>query len=384
MPLYLLRAALPMLKITLLKKQLLRQVYPPLREDSIFYEPTYGQIDCKVFSPLPSQIQTELRVYMDSPFADNFGNDHNGFHFQDGTCEQDASLTELLEVLQNHDELSCEDSNGQKNSGFGSENQMCGNIHWFPHALPGDKDQGFYNDADTDMGQMQMQMSPKSYRGQASICDPELGPGNNVGAIFCNYIGKDSSSDYMGSFNKLEESTSQTNPNVTRGSNLVAGRKIKIRDRQQPQKQSSSGNVATQGTATRRVRFQSKLVSGSCCYAKVGDSNGYNEEQEAQSVVTEGSEENNATTEEDSGASKLVEFDEDAESKSVDSNEPSEESSTGGLKLRMKQGGGTSQTELSASSKAPVAINGLCFSSVYLVCLPLIVIVFVISVGIWK
>lgn len=132
------------------------QVYPPLREDSIFYEPTYGQIDCKVFSPLPSQIQTELRVYMDSPFADNFGNDHNGFHFLDGTCEQDASLTELLEVLKNHDELSCEDSNSQKNSGFGSENQMCGNIHWLPHALPGDKDRGFYNDADTDMGQMQV------------------------------------------------------------------------------------------------------------------------------------------------------------------------------------------------------------------------------------
>lgn len=137
------------------------------------------------------------------------------------------------------------------------------------------------------MNYLQMQTSPRSYRAQASICNPELRPGNNMGAIFCNSIGKDSSSDYMGSFDKLEQSTSQMNPNVTRGSNLVAGPKIKIRDRQQPQKQSSSGNVVTQGTATRRVHFQTNLVSGSCCYAKVGDSNGYSEEQEAQSVVTE-------------------------------------------------------------------------------------------------
>lgn len=39
---------------------------------------------------------------MDSPFADDFGSNHNELHFQDGTSEQDVSLTDLLDDLEHH------------------------------------------------------------------------------------------------------------------------------------------------------------------------------------------------------------------------------------------------------------------------------------------
>lgn len=62
---------------------------------------------------------------MGSPFPSDFGNYNNGLHFQDGTCEQDVSLTELLDgVCNNHYESSCEESTSQKNLVVDSETYL--------------------------------------------------------------------------------------------------------------------------------------------------------------------------------------------------------------------------------------------------------------------
>lgn len=99
----------------------------PLGEGSRFSEPTGSQIDCKVFSPLQSQIHTELGPYMYSPFGDDFGNDHNEYQFQDGTTEQDVSLTDLLdEFFNNHGECSGEEATSQKNLAVQHDSEMGG------------------------------------------------------------------------------------------------------------------------------------------------------------------------------------------------------------------------------------------------------------------
>ncbi|KAK4400228.1 NAC domain-containing protein 14 [Sesamum angolense] len=83
------------------------EVYAPLREVSMSEEASYSQFDDKVFDALKSQSYTDLGACLGSPFADDFGNEQNGLHFQDGTSEQDASLSDLLEGLQNRGDYSC-------------------------------------------------------------------------------------------------------------------------------------------------------------------------------------------------------------------------------------------------------------------------------------
>lgn len=101
------------------------------------------------------QIQEDIAHYMDSPYAD-FGNDHNGFHFLDGTSEPDVSLTELLgEVFNNNDDFSGEESNCQKNPAVGSETDLSG------HRPPVNfrvMDSGICHGADTEMAQVQVKI----------------------------------------------------------------------------------------------------------------------------------------------------------------------------------------------------------------------------------
>lgn len=254
----------------------------------------YGQIDCKIFSPLPSY----------SPFADHFGDVHDGFNFQDGTSEQDACLTDLLEVLQNEDELSFGDSNSQRNMGFGSQNQT----DWLPYGA-------------TDLNTSLMQMQT-----------------DNMGSL---------SGDFNGNnmlFNNAQESSSWTNPEATRVSNNTgSGPAIKLRARQPQQNQMYSENNPTQGTAGRRIRLLAKATSGSACFAKKGQPD--NVDQEEQSVLKEESDENDVTSDESDGEKEIS-----------------------------KEG----------TQNQHMSIRGLTASTMYLVCLPLLVLVFVVSMGIWK
>lgn len=58
---------------------------------------------------------TDLGLRISSPFPDDFGNDHNGLDFQDGTCEQDVSLSELLGHFQGHENYSSEETTYHNN-----------------------------------------------------------------------------------------------------------------------------------------------------------------------------------------------------------------------------------------------------------------------------
>lgn len=93
----------------------------PLREASMSKETRYNQFDDKVLGALQSHNYTDLGASLGSPFAADFGNERNGLHFQDGTSEPDASLSELLEGLQNHGNYFYEESTGHKTYDVTSE-----------------------------------------------------------------------------------------------------------------------------------------------------------------------------------------------------------------------------------------------------------------------
>lgn len=93
----------------------MRESYPQ------FFDLPCDPADCKVFSSEQTQLQTEQAPYMGSPFACDFGNDLDGLHFQDGTTEQDISLSDLLDEVFNNQDDSCEESTGQKNPVLGNE-----------------------------------------------------------------------------------------------------------------------------------------------------------------------------------------------------------------------------------------------------------------------
>lgn len=85
------------------------------------HDSRHNQIDDKVGSTLQSHNDTDMGACIGSPFADDFGNDHNGLHFQDGSSEQDVSLSDLLEVLQKHENYSYEEQTTHENSVVASE-----------------------------------------------------------------------------------------------------------------------------------------------------------------------------------------------------------------------------------------------------------------------
>lgn len=90
------------------------EVSLPLRDDSMSQEATYNQFDDKVIGAFQLHSYADLEASIGSPFAADFGYERNGSHFQDGTSEQDASLSDLLEGLQNHGNCSYEESTGHK------------------------------------------------------------------------------------------------------------------------------------------------------------------------------------------------------------------------------------------------------------------------------
>ncbi|KAI3689965.1 hypothetical protein L2E82_47937 [Cichorium intybus] len=173
----------------------------------------------------------EFGAFLDSRFANDFGSDNNGLGFQDGTCEQDVSLSELLSLLQNGSEsFNFKESFTQKNTPMGSEKHQ--------QLLPV-KSQMINNEYDTGP--------------QKQILEPSRSRDGNV--ISCQ--GDSSAGSSMGSFytlgNEFDQSTSQT------------GRpEIKIRTRQN-QTDPNPENVVGQGTASRRIRLlvDSSSVSSS-------------------------------------------------------------------------------------------------------------------------
>ncbi|XP_057969658.1 protein NTM1-like 9 isoform X2 [Malania oleifera] len=249
---------------------------PLLGQEFNIYERTYGRTDCKVFSPLQFQIETEIGPYLDSPFASDFG----------------------------------EEGSSQKNSAVGSEAQVFGDVCRSPDKLLENssvRDSGSHNEMDTEMAQdqynpemgasswfgecvdnkdaLQEQIFSRSY--QAHMQPEEDIERGKMDACCDDFVGIDASlSDshaLHGLFNNMDRSPTQTNISCDN----VGETRIKIRTRQ-PQHQLSSDNLITQGIAPRRIRLQMDLLPSSV--GKLGDTNSPEEDHESQSSVTEAGE----------------------------------------------------------------------------------------------
>ncbi|KDP25178.1 hypothetical protein JCGZ_20334 [Jatropha curcas] len=345
-------------------------VHPPSEENSHRYEPTSGDIDCKVFSPVQSHIHADLPYYMDSPYACDFGNDQNGFRFQDGASEPDVSLTELLgEVFNNNDDCSGEELTNQQNPAIGS------NTHLASHMLLGNfhvKDNGVYNEPDTDHFQVLMQSSFGPWGAQASSFDGELG-GRNICGLGNNSIVQDAPSAF-GALNSMEESSSLMNP-VYPGS-AVTGTGIKIRTRQ-PQMRPYADSFAAQGTAPRRLRLKMEYSTGSCGNMVERDAS-HEEDEEVESAITEARDaEHNPSSDELVKENQLLNSDKKREiNKEASSN----------LRLRVKRDDNfdSSETGSSRIPDAAPAKSSHGSSPVYLLRVLLVLILFVVLVGICK
>ncbi|XVF10261.1 hypothetical protein REPUB_Repub07fG0167200 [Reevesia pubescens] len=273
------------------------QKYPLLEGNSNLYKPS-GEIDYKVFSPMNSHFFEDLPLCMDSPYASDFGHDQNGFHFQDGTSEQDVSFSLLEDVSNNHHD-SCDNDSEMPQLQYESE---IGDPKWFGGHIDNKQP-------------VQMQISFESSHAQTALYGQEFKIGN-IDSLGNYSVGQPTSSteSAMGDINNLQQVNSLKNY-MNNGVDLGGGTGMKTRAYQPLQQQNSenfgtlgtrfkirtrgpqhrpnSDNIVNQGTAPRRIQFQMKLstgpmkVSAGCVDDGKTGSAGLGEEEEVQSALTE-------------------------------------------------------------------------------------------------
>ncbi|XP_022737517.1 protein NTM1-like 9 isoform X2 [Durio zibethinus] len=351
--------------------------YPLLGGNSNLYEPSFGEINYKVFSPMSSHLFEDLQLCMDSLYASDFGYDQNGFGFQDGTSGQDVSVLLWDEVLNNH----------QNELHFHHESEV-GAPSWFG---------GHIDNKEPE----QMQTSFESSNTQTMLNDREFRTGD-IG--LGNYsVGEATSSinSAIGDINNLQQLTSLKNymnnggdlggtgtyqslqqPNSENFGTLGTGIKIRTRG---PQQQSNSDNILNQGTAPRRIRLQMKLstgpmkVSAGCVDGKM-TSAGLGEE-EVQSALTE------VTEAEATGqTSSSDESEKESQLLKSDSSEDVTNESCTKLRQRLKQDSEhrSSQMGPSGHSKAVSMHHHTSSLSVIVFTVFVVAILFALVVGIWR
>ncbi|XP_039022832.1 NAC domain-containing protein 14-like isoform X4 [Hibiscus syriacus] len=293
---------------------------PFLEGNSNLYEPNYGELDYKVFSPpMNSHLFEDLPHCIYSPYANEFGHDQNGFHFNDGTSAQDVSFSLLDDVLNNHYD-SCGESSSQKNSVAGTEMPLFDNSFISKATQPETsylKENGIFTDTNTEMPQLQfdtevgaqrwlgghmdnkqalqMQASYESILTQTTHFNQEFRT-RNIGGFGNDSVGHGTSfaDSPMGYINHLQQLTSLKN-NVNSGgigmNTGTLGTGIKTRTRGPQQRPNSE--IVNQGTASRRIRLDMTFSTGpmkgsvGCVnYGKI-TSAGFTEEEEVQSALTE-------------------------------------------------------------------------------------------------
>ncbi|KAL7149747.1 hypothetical protein ABFS83_05G061800 [Erythranthe nasuta] len=226
------------------------EVYEPLRDVSI----SEGAMQSNGYTDL---------------FADDFGDGQNGLNFQDGTSEQDASLSELLEGLQNHDSnYSYEDSSNSDTSAVTNKS-----------FVPGPTD-------------CVEQTTSAIYEGQ--ICRNLLYAEQSSCQTHLHYGVKevDSSTDIVGGTCYRPVQTLCHLYHVKDDTTPVSETGIKIRTHR-PRARPVFVNRIAQGTAPRRLRISYNCRPIAVCYA-----NFKGEEQESEPLITqelEGSFENKET-----------------------------------------------------------------------------------------
>ncbi|KAL6568875.1 hypothetical protein OROHE_003616 [Orobanche hederae] len=127
----------------------------------------YNQFEDKVLGCLLSHSYFDLGGRLGSPFADDFGSEQNGLTFQDGALEQDTSLSELLEGLQNHVNNFGEDSTSLGTIFDASEVSNAGYIDGLkqkPSVMFEVNDCKFHSETDKRMVQPQGQISPTHFK----------------------------------------------------------------------------------------------------------------------------------------------------------------------------------------------------------------------------
>ncbi|TXG75163.1 hypothetical protein ES332_1Z010900v1 [Gossypium tomentosum] len=254
-------------------EETMMEKYPLPGSNSNLSEPNYGEIDSKVFSPLMnSQLFEDLSFFVDSPYANDFGHDQNGFHFQDGTSEQDVSFAFLDDILSNHYDSYTTTRNltSQRNGRpadtdtempqlqFGTE---VGARRWL--GGPIDNNQS-----------LQMKTSFQPTHTQPALYNQEYRT-RNIGGLGNYSVGQGTFTDSaMGNINNLQTVTEAEAAEQTSSSDEVRE------------------DIVNQGTAPRRIHLQTKLSTGAM-KGSAGCANGGNMtspglvEEEVQSALTE-------------------------------------------------------------------------------------------------
>ncbi|GMH26670.1 hypothetical protein Nepgr_028513 [Nepenthes gracilis] len=226
-------------------------LFPHIGDDSVMHEHAFDQVDCKVFSPLHSEMQTDRAHYIDLPFTGDFGSDHLGFYFDDRASEQDRPLWELLdEVLNSQEESSCEELTNTKNAAVGSEARASSNISQLSHPPQG------YPSTSHNEAEMILAKNHPAPGALRNFNDPV-----NCKDIWQTSINPDFRVDAFHGVPTNEEESTPTERPVSYGSD-VCGTGIKIRTRQRSQLPTSA-NFSGQGIAPRRIRLLTILRSQS-------------------------------------------------------------------------------------------------------------------------
>lgn len=234
------------------------EVYMPLQEVPMSGEATQNHFDEKIMDMVQPDCYSDLKACVGSPFADDFGNEQNALHFQDGTSEQDASLSELLEGLQNPTNNFSEDSTGHRHSAVTSDG--------FNHDDKEQRTASIFKD----------QIFPKFFN-DAPTAEHLLNR--------CAVDGVDSSTNtFRGSCDKPVDEFHDTK-SIKNDCTPTAGTGIRIRSRHL-EAQLNTMNVKTHGTAPRRIHLGGSLEPMTICSQK---SNGQDDESSCITEATEDS-----------------------------------------------------------------------------------------------
>ncbi|GER56135.1 NAC domain class transcription factor, partial [Striga asiatica] len=244
------------------------EVYAPVRQASMSEDAAYNQFEDKASGPVFSNNFSELGACVGSPFADDFGSEQNGLNFQDGTSEQDASLSELLEGLQNHGNCFGEASTGPISNLLTRETSNTGEVDGLKHLqAPSTNDFKFQGKTDRKIVPTQGQrppsllpIAPSADQSQTHYAVEEAGSSVHTA---------------RGSGYEPVETLYHNNP-IRDNNTDVSDTGIKIQSRE-PRKKPS---YTAQGTAPRRIRLWNGCRKKSVC----GESS-IDNEHEAQSPI---------------------------------------------------------------------------------------------------
>lgn len=315
-----------------------------------------NQLDNKVMDPLQLLIYNDLGNCVGSPFSDDFGNDHNGLHFQDGTYEQDASLSELLEVLQKNDNYLCKESVNHEHSAATRESL----IPWHMDDLDQTRsasckvnDRKLYGETDKMM--VQAQIDPAYHS-------------------FYRYAHEENDSHSL--VNKVKDPCQKSDNSsyelqVKASSSSYSGSGIKIQSRH-PRNRSSSMNSGAQGIASRRIRLSIEREQNSVCYEKSNETSN-SEEQKSESLITE--------------TPPNISLDPwKLEGRNTNENKGNAQTCNSSLELQVKHAEKNGRSKIASFIISMVLSTGrdACYLNLYAISIYLVLILLIVFLGIWK